>query len=88
MNRKTFHRVTLALPPILFALIAIGTVVMLVTFLRTTWRTVNTAETLAILRQEVVAESLHRARFDRIVERLKKKMAPRAIQWEKLRDPF
>lgn len=76
------------LPSIVAATILAGTLFFLASFLFATWRTIGATETVLELKSTVAMESLDRARFDRVLKKLKEKIAETAIDWKKLHDPF
>ncbi|MDO8581284.1 MAG: hypothetical protein Q7S16_00205 [bacterium] len=75
-------------PRIVSIAILLGSLIFLASFLLSTWRAIGATETVLTLKNTVAMESLDRARFDRVLKNLKEKIADRAIDWQKLHDPF
>lgn len=76
------------LPMLATIIIFCATAIFLFFFLTSTWKALDTTQTILTLKKEVATESLNRNRFDRVLLGLKAKTVNRTIDWKKLHNPF
>ena len=88
MTQRTRELLMRIIPHLVSTTILFGAVIFLVSFLLSTWRTIGATATVLALKNTVAMESLDRARFDRVLKKLKEKIAEPAIDWKKLHNPF
>lgn len=88
MTQRLKEICTRIVPHIVSTIILFGALFFLTSFLVSTWRTIGATATVLELKNTVAMESLDRARFDRVLKKLKEKIAERAIDWKKLHNPF
>ncbi len=88
MTQRLQEIYTRILPHIVSTIILFGALLFLTSFLLSTWRTIGATAIVLELKNTVATESLDRTRFDRVIKKIKEKIAERAIDWKKLHNPF